>query len=122
MATTMMCRREEMTRKPLPNCHDGKGALDWTNVLGGESIKGRTLNWIHDDILPAGVTIGVHPHKDDEEYYYVLSGRGVMTLDGKRHEVKAGDITAVFPGGSHGLENTSKEDLRVIVISVKAAR
>jgi mannose-6-phosphate isomerase-like protein (cupin superfamily) len=68
------------------------------------------------------VTIGVHEHKDDEEYYYVLSGNGVMTLDGTRHEVKASDVTAVFPGGRHGLENTSKDDLRVIVISVKTVR
>jgi mannose-6-phosphate isomerase-like protein (cupin superfamily) len=121
MATTMIRRREEMTRKPLPNCHEGKGALDWTNVLGGEHLARGALNWLHDDVLPPGVTIGVHPHKDDEEYYYILSGRGVMILDGQRHSVKAGDITAVFPGGSHGLENTSDENLRAIVISVKAA-
>jgi mannose-6-phosphate isomerase-like protein (cupin superfamily) len=64
----------------------------------------------------------VHPHRDDEEYYYVVSGRGVMTLDGVEHEVAAGDISAVYPGGSHGLENRSDTDLRVVVISVAGGR
>lgn len=33
-----------------------------------------------------------------------------------------GDITALFPGGVHGLENTGNEDLRIIVISVIVKR
>jgi len=107
-----------MERRPLPECHGGKGALDWTNVLGGEGTKGRHVHYFHDDVLPPGASIGVHAHKSDEEYYYVISGRGVMTLDGARHEVEAGDITAVYPGGSHGLENNSEAELRIIVISV----
>ena len=40
-----------------------------------------------------------------------------MTLDGERFEVEAGDITAVYPGGTHGLENNSDEDLRILVVS-----
>ena len=41
-----------------------------------------------------------------------------MVLDGERFEVRAGDITAVFPGRSHGLENNGPEELRVIVMSI----
>ncbi len=53
---------------------------------------------------------------DDEEYYYIVSGQGVMTLDDEEFEVRAGDITAVFPGGRHALRNTGTTDLRFIVI------
>jgi uncharacterized cupin superfamily protein len=116
--TTLIKRSEEMQREPLPNCHDGQGALDWISVLSDADVCGRRLNFIHDDILAPGVTIGLHRHQDDEEYYYIVSGQGVMTLDGVRHEVKPGDITAVFPGGEHGLENTGAEDLRIVVICV----
>ena len=42
-----------------------------------------------------------------------------MHLDGEQHEIKAGDITGVFPGGTHGLENNSNEDMHIIVFSVK---
>ena len=54
----------------------------------------------------------------DEEYYYIVSGNGTMTLDDERCEVAVGDIAAVFPGGAHALENTGDADLRIIVISV----
>jgi quercetin dioxygenase-like cupin family protein len=117
--TTLLKKREEMVREPLENCHDGVGALDWTIVLDHNDLKGRVLNFIHDDILPPGVSIGYHKHSGDEEYYYIVSGEGTMTLDGESMKVTGGDITAVYPGGMHALENTGTEDLRIIVISVR---
>lgn len=108
----------EMPSRPLPRCHDGVGEIAWTGVLGKEDLAGRHLRFFHDDVLPPGTSIGVHRHADDEEYYYILSGHGVMTLDGQRHAVGRGDMTAVFPGGEHGLENTGASDLRVLVFAV----
>ena len=117
--TTTFKKRKDMPRQPLENCHDGKGALDWTVVLDGDDLKEGGLNFVHDDILPPGVSIGNHRHDTDEEYYYILSGKGVMTLDQERVEVTGGDITAVYPGGVHGLENTGNEDLHIFVFSVQ---
>ena len=57
----------------------------------------------------------------DEEYYYILSGKGVMTLDDEQFEVEEGDLTIVYPGGSHGLENNSNDILRVVVISINSS-
>ena len=108
-----------MHHAPLPNCHDGMGDLDFIEVLGEKETAQSSLNFMHDDILAPGVTIGEHMHHEDVEYYYILSGSGVMILDGVRHPVGPGDIAAVFPGGTHGLENTGKGDLRIIVISVQ---
>lgn len=116
--TTRIKKQADMERSPLPNCHEGVGVLDWTVVLDRSETEGRRLQFFHDDILPAGASVGVHSHASDEEYYYVVSGTGVMTLDGRRHEVGPGDITAVYPGGSHGLENPGPEPLRFIVVSV----
>jgi len=116
--TTLIKRRKIMKRGHLTNCHGGLGNLDLTVVFDREELMGRHLNFIHDDVLAPGVSVGVHQHEGDEEYYYFLSGRGVMILDGKRYEVSAGDITAVYPGGSHGLENNAAENLRFLVISV----
>jgi mannose-6-phosphate isomerase-like protein (cupin superfamily) len=42
-----------------------------------------------------------------------------MILDGERFNVGPGDVTAVFPGGSHSLENTGDETMHMIVISVR---
>ena len=116
--TSLLRKTDEMERRPAPKCHGGVGALDLTTVLAGADIAGARLAFIHDDVLAPGVSIGVHRHEDDEEYYYILSGKGSMTLDGELFDVAAGDITAVFSGGSHGLENSSDEALRVIVIGI----
>ena len=116
--TTLLKKRDDMRREPLPNCHAGEGALDWTNVLDPSDLEGRQLRFLHDDVLAPGVTIGCHAH-DDEEYYYIISGKGTMTLDDERYAVAAGDITAIYPGGSHGLENDGDEDLRVLVIGLR---
>jgi mannose-6-phosphate isomerase-like protein (cupin superfamily) len=107
-----------MPRRALPRCHKGEGDLDFTTVLDGETAKGRHLNFVHDDILRPGVSIGVHSHERDEEYYLVLTGRGTMWLDGARYDIRAGDIAAVYPGGSHGLYNTGTADMRIIVFSI----
>ncbi len=42
-----------------------------------------------------------------------------MCLDQDRFEMSGGDITAVYPGGVHGLENPGCEDLRIIGISAR---
>lgn len=116
--TTLIKKRQAMRQQPLPNCHDGQGALDWCEVLAPGDLPARRLRFVHDDVLAPGVSIGVHAHRDDEEYYYILSGSGTMHLDGVEHSVSAGDITAVYPGGVHGLVNDGDQDLRVIVFSI----
>ena len=115
---TFLRRRAAMKREALPHCHGGVGALDWITVLEdatpGASTS-RCVRFIHDDVLAPGVSIGVHWH-DHEEYYYILSGEGTMTLDGERFPIAAGDLTAIYPGGSHGLENTGATEMRILVI------
>ena len=69
--------------------------------------------------LKPGSAIGYHLQKEDE-IYYVLSGRGLMTMDGKEFEVKAGDCILTRPGASHGLKQVGAEDL-VIMINYEAA-
>jgi len=115
---TYLRRSSDMKQLPLPRCHNGVGNLLWTEVLNFTTEKERKLNFFHNNILKPGVSIGIHNHEHDEEYYYIMSGRGIMTLDGKEFEIGPGDITAVYPGGSHGLRNHTDSDLRIIVVSV----
>ena len=70
--------------------------------------------------LKPGSAIGYHEQKEDE-IYYVLSGRGEMTIDGKTFEVNPGDAILTRPGSSHGLRQTGVEDL-VIMINYENAR
>jgi mannose-6-phosphate isomerase-like protein (cupin superfamily) len=64
--------------------------------------------------LKPGSGIGYHEQKEDE-IYYVLSGHGTLTIDGKAVEVGPGDAVLTRPGSSHGLKQTGPEDLVIMI-------
>ena len=64
--------------------------------------------------LKPGSGIGYHEQKEDE-IYYVLSGRGTMTVDGKSFEVGPGTAVLTRPGSSHGLKQIGAENLVILL-------
>jgi mannose-6-phosphate isomerase-like protein (cupin superfamily) len=64
--------------------------------------------------LKPGSGIGYHQETKDE-IYYVLSGRGVMTVDGKSFDVGPGTAVLTRPGSSHGLKQAGAEDLVILI-------
>ena len=64
--------------------------------------------------LKPGAGIGYHEQKEDE-VYYVLSGKGVMTLDDKPHDIGPGTAILTRPGSSHGLKQVGSEDLVILI-------
>ena len=65
-------------------------------------------------VLHPGAAIGYHLQKEDE-VYYILGGTGVMQMNGKEFPVTAGDAILTLPGSSHGLKQTGKEDLVLLI-------
>ena len=64
--------------------------------------------------LKPGSAIGYHEQHEDE-IYYVISGRGIMTIDGKPIEVGPGTAVLTRPGSSHGLKQVGREDLVILI-------
>jgi mannose-6-phosphate isomerase-like protein (cupin superfamily) len=64
--------------------------------------------------LKPGSGIGYHEQKEDE-IYYVLSGRGVMTVDGKSFDVGPGTAVLTRPGSSHALKQVGTDDLVILI-------
>jgi mannose-6-phosphate isomerase-like protein (cupin superfamily) len=64
--------------------------------------------------LKPGSGIGLHEQKEDE-IYYVLSGRGSMTLDGKTVEITPGTAVLTRTGSSHSLKQVGNEDLVILI-------
>ncbi len=114
----MLRKRSEMERHTLEKCHDGIGALQCVLALDGRDGTGN-IQFVHDDVIPPGATIGVHCHEGNEEIYLVLEGRGTMILDGRECQIGPGDISFCASGHSHGLVNDSGEPIRMIVVGVR---
>jgi mannose-6-phosphate isomerase-like protein (cupin superfamily) len=103
--------RDADVAKPEPGTHKG----------GGETIgysffaKAPDLRLVfRKRALKPGSAIGYHEQKEDE-IYYVISGRGEMTLDGKTFEVTPGTAVLTRPGSSHGLKQIGSEDLVILI-------
>ena len=78
---------------------------------------GLTALGVHLVRLEAGATSSVqHTHQQDEEWIYVLSGRGIANIGDERHEVDAGDFMGFVAGSAaHNLHNPHAEDLVYLV-------
>jgi quercetin dioxygenase-like cupin family protein len=103
--------RDSQVAAQQPGPHDGGGQTIGYSFFA----KVPKLNLIfRKRALKPGAAIGYHEQKEDE-IYYVLSGRGVMTLDGKEHEVGPGTAILTRPGSSHGLKQVGPEDLVIMI-------
>lgn len=90
-------------------------AIRHTRSLG-DAVGLGTIG-IHLVRLTAGRRSSVlHFHHHDEEWIYVLSGRGVAEIGDARHEVGAGDFMGFVAGSlPHNLFNPNAEDLVYLV-------
>jgi len=63
--------------------------------------------------IPAGhESFAYHAHHREEEWIYILSGRGVAEIDGGEHEVGPGDFMGFpTPSVAHHMRNPFGEDL-----------
>ncbi|HEY8780887.1 MAG TPA: cupin domain-containing protein [Mucilaginibacter sp.] len=65
-------------------------------------------------ILHPGSSIGYHP-QEKQEIYYILSGNGELTVNGKIIPVTTGDAILTMPGSSHGLKPLGNKDLTMLI-------
>ena len=105
-------KAKDIVPRLAENCHDGEGVLLCKNLLNGfDSVNFR---FMHCDDLPAGVSIGNHLNDKNEEVYYLVSGKGVLTYDDNEYEMLAGDVSLCKIGHSHSF--TATENCVLIVV------
>jgi len=71
------------------------------------------LSLLHGWLMP-GAQHALHTH-ETEEVVYVISGRGIIEIDGRRIPVRAGDAMRFPPNVPHSTVNTHPTDNLVFV-------
>lgn len=70
--------------------------------------------------LPAGAGVPfVHSHKQNEEIYVILSGKGKAVIDGENVELAEGDWLRVAPAAKRQFSATEDSDISFVCIQVK---
>src|ERR1700750_3075211 len=92
-----------------PNSH--LSGVPLGKVMG---LERTGVSLVHID--PGKESFVYHSHQREEEWIYILSGRGIAEIDDKEYEVAAGDFMAFpTPSVAHHLRNPFTERLTYLV-------
>ena len=81
-----------------------------THLLIGETNSGsKNISIQVTDIEPDGMQF-VHSH-EQEQCYYIISGTGLMIIEGQSEEVEEGDAVFIPSNSKHGIRNIGKNRL-----------
>lgn len=70
--------------------------------------------------LPAGASVPfVHSHKNNEEIYGILSGKGKAVIDNETIELTAGDWLRISPSAKRQFFASQESDITYVCIQVK---
>ncbi len=92
--------------------NDGRTELHEKLALTGAEISINNL--------PAGAGVPfVHSHKNNEEIYGVISGKGKVVIDGEEIELNAGDWLKISPAAKRQFSASADSGITFVCIQVK---
>ena len=98
--------------------HNGDGLIKSTRIAAKGELS-SACNFIDYTCIPPNTSIGTHTHSEDnEEFYLILEGSGVMFLNGETFTVTAGDLIRNPPSGTHGLMNPGPAEIKLLVFEL----
>ena len=106
----MRIRREE-------HMAGGNGHVIIKEILDAEQLNGKCGLYAQVTLEP-GCAIGYHEHHNESETYYIISGKGIYSDNGKLRMVQPGDVTFTPDGMGHGLTNSGDEDLVIMALII----
>lgn len=80
------------------------------------TTSGITQCSLAEEILPPGCAVTPHHHDRLEEVYYIISGKGMMSVGGEQSEVGPGDAIYIPRGSRHTLANTGSEPIKLLLV------
>lgn len=97
--------------------HGTEGISQWKCFARRNDLFGswEAIEWAG---LPPGGVSGEHVHSRTEELYFIVSGTGMMIIDGQAYSVGSGDLILTGLGTRHGLRNVGPHELSWLVIEV----
>lgn len=107
----------DMPVEERPHMRGGEGTIALQAAFSQNDHASPVRLFSHITI-PAGGSIGYHVHEREAEFFYVLSGQGVMDDNGTPAAIAAGDATVTRDGEGHSVLNTGSEPLELLAVIV----
>jgi uncharacterized cupin superfamily protein len=87
----------------------------------GDAIGAEKIYVNIDYVKPGGESTKYHSHSKQEEFFLIMSGTGILRIDGKEIAVKTGDVISKPSGKNiaHQFLNNSSEILQILDVGTR---
>ena len=93
-----------------------RGKVTWRTLLSGDRTPTSQMTLGVTEVGPGEPNpFQLHRH-EATEIYYVLSGEGVVSIDGAEQSLRAGSSVFIPGNVPHGARNTGSETLRLLYV------
>jgi len=117
----MIKRESEMINEIKEQMRGGKGHVELKHIFTKDEVKGNARLCARITINP-GNSIGVHKHENEEEIFYIISGKGLIDDNGTKTEVNPGDAVLTGYGDYHSVESIGTEPLVMLAVIIVERR
>lgn len=88
-------------------------------VFGGHAVGATGAEFSFQVFAPGQETGFLHTHKNHEELYFFLSGKGEFQVDGDVFTVEEGSVVRVAPDGRRSVRNNGTEPLVMLCVQYR---
>ena len=88
-------------------------------VFGGAALQATGSEFSFQMFQPGTETGFLHTHKNHEELYFFLSGKGEFQVDGQVFPVEEGSVVRVSPDGKHSVRNNGTTPLVMLCVQYR---
>jgi mannose-6-phosphate isomerase-like protein (cupin superfamily) len=79
-------------------------------------LGGTSKHSVAHVVIAPGTSSPAHYHREAEETYYILEGRGRLVIDGTEHQVTPGDACLIMPREVHQIFAVGEQPLELLAV------
>ena len=88
-------------------------------VFGGQTVGATGSEFSFQVFAPGQETGFLHTHKNHEELYFFLKGKGEFQVDGDVFPIEEGSVVRVAPDGRRSVRNNGTEPLVMLCVQYR---
>ena len=106
---------------PMEYMYDSDFQSKMKTILIGDAIGCEKIYVNIDYVKPGAESVKYHSHSKQEEFFLIISGKGILRIDGEKVPVGKGDVISKPAGKdiTHQFINNSLEILQILDVGTR---